>query len=162
VIFPRRQQLTWESIGRLWRVKPKQDANGLGNGLTLQAVCISWVASVLYLYDADLLDYPTITTPAVVGREKIHVVRRNQARWECDAVFEGINSSSEPHECQEHEIRLQGNLRCKPLRGWENLKVDLTGWGKPRVSELELLYAVGAKNSMRGACLFRQGLMVKL
>jgi hypothetical protein len=34
-----------------------------------------------------------------------------------DAAFEGKTLKGEPHECQEHEIRLQGSLWCKPLRG---------------------------------------------
>jgi hypothetical protein len=36
-----------ESIGRLLRVKPTQDVNGLGSGLKPACVCVCWVALAL-------------------------------------------------------------------------------------------------------------------
>jgi len=34
-------------------------------------------------------------------------------------------------ECQRGETNPQGGWRRKPLRGWENLEAERTGWGKP-------------------------------
>ena len=73
----------------------------------------------------------------------------NRARWEQGAAFEGNTLKGKSHECQWHEIRPQGSLRSKPPRGWENLKVEHSGYGNPAISGLKLLRAVGKPNLMR-------------
>jgi len=46
---------------------------------------------------------------------------------------------------------LYAPISNKPLWGWENLKVDHTGRGIPRVSRLiDARYAEGARNPMKG------------
>jgi len=78
----------------------------------------------------------------------------NQTRRERGATFEGNTLQGKPRECQRHEIRPPGSLRRKTSRGWENLKAERIGWGKPEVSGLKLLCAVGERNLMRAVSLW--------
>ena len=53
---------------------------------------------------------------------KVIVFRRDY-----DATFKGKTLEGKPHECQGHEIKPQGDLRSKPLRGGESLKAERIG-----------------------------------
>jgi hypothetical protein len=86
-----------------------------------------------------------------VGGEMVHNLRGNHIWRGCDAAFKGKTLKGESHECQWHETRPQDGLRSKPLRGWESLKAELIGWGKPEKSLLRSFRAEGRKNLMRGA-----------
>jgi len=61
---------------------------------------------------------------------------------------EGKPLKGEPQGRKGHETRPCGQLRSKPLRGWESLQAERTGWGKPRVGGLDWLERRRGKNPM--------------
>lgn len=139
-----------ESIGRLLRVKPTQDVNGLGSGLK---PAFSYVCCVALTFGWVWFNYSNRDDACIVsGWRKMYNSVGNCIRRGCDAAFKGKTLEGKPHECQRHETRSQDSLRSKPLRGWKNLKAERIGLGKPGVGRLKLLRAEGEKNLMRVSC----------
>ena len=114
------------------------------------------------IFGPILINYPIANGRQLCDWRKMLLTQSNCSRWEGNATYKGKALRVKPHKCLRHETRSQSKLRSKPLRGWESLKAELTGRGKPRFSELNLGCARGAIKLMRVSWRIGRGQIYRL